>query len=81
MSPSILECWLSLVLLLVSSSGLSVLNVSLAVSLASCLYFCSDLELSACSLARFLSSGVSKGDLTLLLMCWLTDLGVSSWST
>ena len=36
------------------------------------LYFCSDRELSACSLAHFLRSGVSKGDLTLLLMCWRT---------
>ena len=78
---SISECWLSLSLLLVLSSELSVLNVSLAVSPASWLYFCSDLELSACSLARFLRSGVSKGDLTLLLMCWLTNLGVSSWLT
>ena len=57
------------------------LNVSLAVSLVSWLYFCSDIELSACSLAGFLRLGVSKGDLILLLMCWLTDLGVSSWLT
>ena len=78
---SILECWLSLVLLLVLSSELSVFNMSLAVYLASWLYFCSDQELLVCSLARFLRSGVSKGDLTLLLTCWLTNLSVSSWST
>ena len=41
----------------------------------------SDLELSACSLASFLRAGVSKGALTLLLMCLLTDLDVSLWST
>ena len=78
---SISECWLSLVLLLVLSSELSVLNMSLAVSLASWLYFCLDFQLSACSLARFLRSGESKGDLTLLQMCWLTNLDMSSWST
>ena len=66
------ECLINIGVL-VSSSELSVLNVSLAVSPVSWLCFCSNLELSACSLARFLRSG--------LLMYWLTDLGVSSWST
>ena len=32
-------------------------------------------------LPAFFRSGVSKDDLTSLLMCWLTDLGMSSWST
>ena len=57
------------------------LIVSLDISLVSWLYFTLDLELSACSRVRFLSSPVSKDDLILLLMCWLTDLVVTLWST
>ena len=79
---SISECWLSLVLLLVSSfRAVSPSMCRFLLVLASWLYFCWDLELSACSLARFLRSCVSKVDHTLLLMCWLTNLGVPSWST
>ena len=41
----------------------------------------SELSMLHVWLAHFLRSSVSKGDLTLLLMCWLTNLGMSSWST
>ena len=46
------------------------------VYLSSFLFSCSDLEARACSLARFLGTGVSRAT---FLMCWLTDPRVSSW--
>ena len=83
-SPGVL-CWVLVWCLvhiwtLTSVGFVTAIVFQCSIGLVSWLYFCSDLELSACSPARFLRSGVSKGDLTLLLMCWLTDLGMSPWS-